>query len=71
MALREGIKASCTEICAAELFRVLKKQEGYLPKFFLVTSQFDPEKASNLLKRGAGAVKVYVASEIIGDQRAG
>lgn len=69
-ALREAIKASCTEICAAELFRVLKKQEGYLPKFFLVTSQFDPDKASNRLKRGTGAVKVYVASEIIGDPRA-
>lgn len=62
---KAGIAESFNEKCAAELFQVIKQVPGYLPKFKLVYSTFSPDKEYNKYKKGA--LKVYVASEIIGD----
>ncbi|MDX2083151.1 MAG: hypothetical protein SFV53_04100 [Rickettsiales bacterium] len=65
--LEKSIKESFNEKCAATLFEILKGEENYLAKTFLVRSDFNMEKAHNILKKDTGVYKVYIASEIIGD----
>ncbi len=67
--LQEGISESFNEKCAAQLFDIIKQRPGYLPQFALVSSTFNSEssekKVTNKFRKDA--LKVYVASKIIGN----